>query len=242
MDDHLNMSTVFPFQEISLLRSTNWPHKLLSFCLNWLSGQGGGVIQGTASEAVLVVLLAARDKVVRRVGKDAFSKLVVYCSDQTHCSLQKACQVYVEIDWSYVWLLSYLTKMVTYKTRGCSCSVQDLATSNIRRRMFSAKEVSLSNPWNSSLRSSSLSFFLVADRRNSSWEHSGAESRPIQGLRSFSWYTFRSYITWHGHWFNTLLLLCYCKGNRKRRHHVHLAKPSISFNVLAKELLLGFTF
>lgn len=56
------------------------------------------MIQGTASEAVLVVLLAARDKVLRRVGKDAISKLVVYCSDQTHSSLQKACQVYVKID------------------------------------------------------------------------------------------------------------------------------------------------
>lgn len=51
------------------------------------------MIQGTASEAVLVVLLAARDKVLRRVGKDALEKLVVYASDQMHSSLQKACQV-----------------------------------------------------------------------------------------------------------------------------------------------------
>lgn len=58
-----------------------------------VSGQGGGVIQGTASEAVLVVLLAARDQVLRRVGKDATGKLVVYCSDQTHSALQKACKV-----------------------------------------------------------------------------------------------------------------------------------------------------
>lgn len=56
-------------------------------------GHGGGVIQGTASEAVLVVLLAARDKILRKVGKDAIRKLVVYFSDQTHASLQKACKV-----------------------------------------------------------------------------------------------------------------------------------------------------
>ena len=51
------------------------------------------MIQGTASEAVLVVLLAARDKVLRKIGKDAIGKLVVYSSDQTHSALQKACQV-----------------------------------------------------------------------------------------------------------------------------------------------------
>ncbi|KAJ4728347.1 Tyrosine decarboxylase [Melia azedarach] len=41
------------------------------------TGLGGGVIQGTASEAVLVVLFAARDKVLKRVGKKALEKLVV---------------------------------------------------------------------------------------------------------------------------------------------------------------------
>lgn len=58
-----------------------------------IAGQGGGVIQGTASEAVLVVILAARDKILRRVGRDAFPKLVMYASDQTHTAFQKACQV-----------------------------------------------------------------------------------------------------------------------------------------------------
>lgn len=61
--------------------------------VNCVIGAGGGVIQGTASEALLVVLLAARDKVLREVGKDALGRLVVYASDQTHSSLQKACQV-----------------------------------------------------------------------------------------------------------------------------------------------------
>ncbi|KAK3193282.1 hypothetical protein Dsin_024592 [Dipteronia sinensis] len=72
----------------------DWLGKMLKLPEHFLStGQGGGVIQGTASEAVLVVLLAARDKALRKVGKNALEKLVVYASDQTHASLQKACQV-----------------------------------------------------------------------------------------------------------------------------------------------------
>ncbi|XVF21494.1 hypothetical protein REPUB_Repub12eG0094900 [Reevesia pubescens] len=72
----------------------DWLAKMLNLPEDFLSaGQGGGVIQGTASEAVLVVLLAARDKVLRRVGKGALEKLVVYASDQTHSALQKACQI-----------------------------------------------------------------------------------------------------------------------------------------------------
>ncbi|KAL2488032.1 Tyrosine decarboxylase 1 [Forsythia ovata] len=72
----------------------DWLAKALKLPDEFLSiGPGGGVIQGTASEAVLVVLLAARDKVLRKVGKDAIGKLVVYSSDQTHSALQKACQI-----------------------------------------------------------------------------------------------------------------------------------------------------
>ncbi|XP_051142340.1 phenylacetaldehyde synthase-like [Andrographis paniculata] len=72
----------------------DWLAKALKLPDEFLStGQGGGVIQGTASEAVLVVLLAARDKILRRDGKDALGKLVVYSSDQTHAALQKACQI-----------------------------------------------------------------------------------------------------------------------------------------------------
>ncbi|CAI0385951.1 unnamed protein product [Linum tenue] len=72
----------------------DWLGKLLKLPQEFLSpGHGGGVIQGTASEAVLVVLLAARDKTLRRVGKSALGKLVVYGSDQTHSALQKACQI-----------------------------------------------------------------------------------------------------------------------------------------------------
>ncbi|OMO62804.1 Pyridoxal phosphate-dependent decarboxylase [Corchorus capsularis] len=72
----------------------DWLGKMLKLPEDFLSaGQGGGVIQGTASEAVLVVLLAARDKILRGVGKGALEKLVVYASDQTHSALQKACQI-----------------------------------------------------------------------------------------------------------------------------------------------------
>nr|GEY83134.1 tyrosine decarboxylase 1 [Tanacetum cinerariifolium] len=72
----------------------DWLANLLKLPSDFLSkGPGGGAIQGTASEALLVVLLAARDKVLREVGKDALGRLVVYGSDQTHSSLQKACQI-----------------------------------------------------------------------------------------------------------------------------------------------------
>ncbi|XP_017411095.1 tyrosine decarboxylase 2 [Vigna angularis] len=79
--------------------------ELESIVLDWLakafqlpedfysSGKGGGVIQGTASEAILVVLLAARDKILRRLGRSALPKLVMYASDQTHSALRKACQI-----------------------------------------------------------------------------------------------------------------------------------------------------
>jgi len=62
---------------------------------DYIAGQGGGVIQGTASEAVVVVLVAARDKILRAVGRNALPKLVTYASDQTHSALQKACQVWL---------------------------------------------------------------------------------------------------------------------------------------------------
>lgn len=62
------------------------------------SGQGGGVIQGTASEATLVALLAARCKTIRCVQSmhpeksesDIVSKLVAYTSEQAHSSVERA--------------------------------------------------------------------------------------------------------------------------------------------------------
>ncbi|GLJ24459.1 hypothetical protein SUGI_0467060 [Cryptomeria japonica] len=55
-------------------------------------GKGGGVIKGLTSEVVLVSLLAARDKVLKKIGAKSLSKLVVYVSDQTHSSIEKACR------------------------------------------------------------------------------------------------------------------------------------------------------
>ncbi|KAL5712095.1 hypothetical protein ACHQM5_014300 [Ranunculus cassubicifolius] len=72
----------------------DWLAKLLKLPEEFLSlGNGGGVIQGTASEAVLVVILAARDKFLKKFGKNSLAKLVVYASNQAHSSVQKACQI-----------------------------------------------------------------------------------------------------------------------------------------------------
>ncbi|KAF7032107.1 hypothetical protein CFC21_043321 [Triticum aestivum] len=72
----------------------DWFAKMLKLPSKFLSSAvGGGVIQGSASEAVLVVLLAARDRTLEMHGKKSLEKLVVYASDQTHSALQKACQI-----------------------------------------------------------------------------------------------------------------------------------------------------
>ncbi len=58
------------------------------------SGQGGGVIQDTASSAVLACLVAAREQCtggqINRDGPEAAAGLVAYCSDQAHSSMAKA--------------------------------------------------------------------------------------------------------------------------------------------------------
>ncbi|GAQ86385.1 aromatic aldehyde synthase [Klebsormidium nitens] len=80
----------------------DWVGRLLNLPEAFLhtGGTGGGVIQGTASEAVLVALLAARQKWVAKLTQggdisqsEALSKLVVYTSDQAHSCVQKACMV-----------------------------------------------------------------------------------------------------------------------------------------------------
>ncbi|KAM3964696.1 3,4-dihydroxyphenylacetaldehyde synthase [Aphomia sociella] len=79
----------------------NWLGKLLGLpkeFLNCPSGTGGGVIQGSASEATLVGLLVAKEKTVRRIKKtnpsvdenEIKSKLVAYTSDQCNSSVEKA--------------------------------------------------------------------------------------------------------------------------------------------------------
>ncbi|XVE92845.1 hypothetical protein REPUB_Repub01dG0137900 [Reevesia pubescens] len=56
-------------------------------------GTGGGIIQNTTSEAILVTLIAARDKALDVLGFDNTHKLVVYASDQTHSTFAKACKL-----------------------------------------------------------------------------------------------------------------------------------------------------
>ncbi|XP_076346714.1 aromatic-L-amino-acid decarboxylase-like [Tachypleus tridentatus] len=58
-------------------------------------GLGGGVIQGTASEATLVALLSARNKILssfktKNRNGGTVEKLVCYASDQAHSSVEKA--------------------------------------------------------------------------------------------------------------------------------------------------------
>uniref|UniRef100_A0A8C7QF12 Aromatic-L-amino-acid decarboxylase n=1 Tax=Oncorhynchus mykiss TaxID=8022 RepID=A0A8C7QF12_ONCMY len=79
----------------------DWLGKMLKLPEDFIAGthgQGGGVIQGTASEATLVALLAARSRAVRmilasdpqRPETGITSKLVAYSSDQAHCSVERA--------------------------------------------------------------------------------------------------------------------------------------------------------
>ncbi|KAF4517829.1 hypothetical protein B566_EDAN008771 [Ephemera danica] len=79
----------------------DWLGKMLDLPKQFLAcsgGKGGGVIQGTASEATLVALLGAKAKALR-LAREQFpdepeavlvSKLVGYCSDQAHSSVERA--------------------------------------------------------------------------------------------------------------------------------------------------------
>ncbi|XP_043518572.1 histidine decarboxylase isoform X2 [Frieseomelitta varia] len=80
----------------------NWLGKMIGLPEEFLhrpgGSGGGGVIQTTASEATLVCLLAARTRAIRdvqqnepdRLPAEINSRLVAYCSDQAHSSVEKA--------------------------------------------------------------------------------------------------------------------------------------------------------
>ncbi|KAJ3581973.1 hypothetical protein NHX12_001288 [Muraenolepis orangiensis] len=79
----------------------DWLGKMVQLPEDFLSGthgQGGGVIQGTASEATLMALLAARCKTVKSVREaqpqrqeaDIISKLMAYTSEEAHSSVERA--------------------------------------------------------------------------------------------------------------------------------------------------------
>ncbi|VFQ83273.1 unnamed protein product [Cuscuta campestris] len=72
----------------------DWLAKMLKLPTSFMfCGTGGGVIQGTTSEAILCTLIAARDRALRAVGAEHIGKLVVYGSDQTHTAYAKACKL-----------------------------------------------------------------------------------------------------------------------------------------------------
>lgn len=80
----------------------NWLGKMIGLPDDFLhmggKSKGGGAIQTTASEATLVSLLAGRTQAIRRFHERApglqdseiNARLVAYCSDQAHSSVEKA--------------------------------------------------------------------------------------------------------------------------------------------------------
>ncbi|XP_019877885.1 aromatic-L-amino-acid decarboxylase-like [Aethina tumida] len=79
----------------------NWLGKMLNLpdeFLNCSEGPGGGVIQGSASEVTFIVLLAAKEKMVKDLREanspltegEIKAKLVAYSSDQSNSSVEKA--------------------------------------------------------------------------------------------------------------------------------------------------------
>lgn len=74
----------------------DWMVELLGLPPRFLSsGKGGGVIQDTASSAVLCAMLAARERVTARQSNKTGTpaNLVAYTSTQAHSSVQKAARI-----------------------------------------------------------------------------------------------------------------------------------------------------
>ncbi|KAJ1263596.1 hypothetical protein BS78_09G197900 [Paspalum vaginatum] len=73
---------------------TDWLGKALDLPEKLLfSGGGGGTLLGTSCEAMLCTIVAARDRKLAEIGEERVGDLVVYCSDQTHFSFQKAARI-----------------------------------------------------------------------------------------------------------------------------------------------------
>lgn len=71
----------------------NLPPVFLATQPDGSKGRGGGVIQGTASEACLVAMLAARCRKMQSRPSEDLLKLVAYSSDQAHSCVKKACMI-----------------------------------------------------------------------------------------------------------------------------------------------------
>ncbi|XP_037808178.1 histidine decarboxylase isoform X1 [Lucilia sericata] len=94
----------------------NWLGKMINLPDEFLhlssASRGGGVVQTTASEATLVCLLAGRTRAIQRFHEkrpgyqdaEINARLVAYCSDQAHSSVEKAALIglvrmrYIEAD------------------------------------------------------------------------------------------------------------------------------------------------
>lgn len=57
------------------------------------SGQGGGILMGSASESIVTVLIAARERALRLAPGTPLDKLVVLSSEHTHSSTHKAAKI-----------------------------------------------------------------------------------------------------------------------------------------------------
>ncbi|KAJ4721191.1 Tyrosine decarboxylase [Melia azedarach] len=70
----------------------DWTGKMLKLPSSFLfSGTGGSVLLGSTCAAVICTMAAARDKALENLGGGgSIAKLVVYASDQTHFTIQKA--------------------------------------------------------------------------------------------------------------------------------------------------------
>ncbi|GMH01454.1 hypothetical protein Nepgr_003293 [Nepenthes gracilis] len=72
----------------------DWLGRMLTLPKSFMfSGNGGGVLLGTTCEALLTTIVAARDRLLERIGRENIGKLVVYGSDQTHCSFHKSAKI-----------------------------------------------------------------------------------------------------------------------------------------------------
>ncbi|CAG2102621.1 unnamed protein product [Medioppia subpectinata] len=77
------------------MQMMDWLAKMLTLPNHFTfsnGGKGGGVILGSASEAILMSLLGARSKILADHGhnKELITKLVAYASDQSHSSVERA--------------------------------------------------------------------------------------------------------------------------------------------------------
>uniref|UniRef100_A0A0E0L4I7 Tyrosine decarboxylase n=1 Tax=Oryza punctata TaxID=4537 RepID=A0A0E0L4I7_ORYPU len=73
---------------------TDWLGKALHLPERLLfAGGGGGTLMGTSCDAMLCTIVAARDRKLAEIGEERIGDLVVYCSDQTHFSFQKAARI-----------------------------------------------------------------------------------------------------------------------------------------------------